>query len=100
MNAIVTTLLALVQQLLPVITTSATVQNIVNALVAILPAIVQEAEDLVPVVKNIIAALSANPAATADQLATLQALDAQCDAAFDTAAAAAQAQDGTAPPAS
>jgi hypothetical protein len=43
------------------------------------------------VVKNIIAALQANPATTESQLAALQALDQQADAAFEAAAASTDA---------
>jgi hypothetical protein len=96
MSAIVSAVIALIEAVLPNITVSAVVQQIIQTLITLLPAIVQEAEDLAPAVKNIIAALSSNPAATADQITQLQALDAQVDAAFDQAAAAAEAQDGSA----
>ena len=76
---------------------ASTITSIINALVALIPVLVKEYEALVPVVKNIIAALQANPATTADQLATLQALDAKVDSDFESAAAEAQAEDGTAP---
>ena len=93
MSSIATAVVALLTQLLPILSTSAgsTVIAVINALVQIIPVVVQEATDLVAPIKNVIAALSANPAATADQLATLAALDAQVDAAFENAAAAAGA---------
>jgi hypothetical protein len=93
LSIIVQAVIALIEAILPNLTVSATVEKIIQALIAILPAVVQEAQDLAPAVKNIIAALSASPAATADQLATLQALDAQVDTAFEAAATAAQAED-------
>ncbi len=90
MSAILTPIVALITQLLPLLgaATSASplITQIIETLVAILPSIVQEAIDLVPAIKNIIAALSANPATTAEQMATLADLDAKCDAAFEAAA--------------
>jgi hypothetical protein len=91
MNAIVQSILALLAQIAPLIKDSAAIASIISTVEQILPIVVQEAQDLVQPVKNIIAALSANPAATADQLAALQALDAKVDADFDAAVAAYQA---------
>ena len=89
MNAAITAVIALIEQLLPAITSAGNasiIASVLNALVSMLPFIIQEVQALITPVKNIIAALSANPATTADQLATLQALDAQVDAAFNDAA--------------
>jgi hypothetical protein len=94
MTAGMSIILTLLQQLLPLITTSgnaAVIGNVITALTNILPLVVSEVETLIPPIKNIIAALSASPATTAEQLATLQALDAQADAAFEAAAAATDA---------
>ena len=91
MTAVIQAILALVEQLLPLITSSgssATIDSIINALIKILPFVAQEVEALVPPIKNIIAALSESGVATADQMAALSALDASADAAFDAAAAA------------
>lgn len=99
MTSIVTGILAILQALVPSITTSATVQTIINSLIQIIPVLVKEAQDLVPMVKNIIAALGSNPASTAEQLATLKALDQLTDAAFEAAAAKAIAEDAAAQPA-
>ena len=96
MNVAVTALLALLAQWAPALGTPA-VSQLITALIELLPTLVQLGEDLVPAVKNIIAALSANPATTAEQLDRLQQLDAQIDAAFEAAATAAEAED--APPA-
>lgn len=87
MSAFVQAVLALVTGLLPKLADSATISNIIVTLTQLLPIVQQEIADVAPAVKNIIAALSANPAATADQLAALASLDAQVDAAFDKAAA-------------
>jgi hypothetical protein len=89
MTAAITAILGLIEQLMPAILSSSNValaDSIISALTSMLPFIIQEAQALVGPVKNIIAALSANPATTADQLAQLQALDAQVDAAFEAAA--------------
>jgi hypothetical protein len=93
MSALLTAVLAILQAVAPSLSSSATVQTVINALIQILPALVKEAQDLVPMIKNIIAALSANPASTTDQLATLKALDQITDAAFEAAAAKALAED-------
>jgi sensor domain CHASE-containing protein len=87
MSAIVTAVITLLGQLIPLIGTNSTLINtIINTLIAIIPEIVTEVETLIPPIKNIIAALSADPATTDAQMATLQALDQQCDAAFEAAA--------------
>jgi hypothetical protein len=90
MSEVITAVLSMIQQLLPLISNSGTEQTIaaiLQALTGMVPFIIQEIQALYTPVKNIIAALSANPAATADQLAALQALDQQVDAAFEQAAA-------------
>jgi hypothetical protein len=93
-SSIVTLLLTLVGQLLPAVGASTpAIQTIVNALVATVPALFQEAADLVPIAKNIIAALKANPATTQAQMVILNDLDAQCDAAFEDALAKSIASD-------
>jgi hypothetical protein len=97
-SSIVTLLLTLVGQLLPAVGASTSaIQTIINSMVAIVPALFQEATDLVPIVQNIIAALKVNPATTQAQLVILNDLDAQCDAAFEDALAKSIASD---PPAS
>lgn len=87
------TLLTLIESLLSEIGigTSSVVEKILAALIQIVPIIAQNATNFLTPVKNIIAALQSSGAVTADQMAALQALDAQCDAAFETAAAAAGA---------
>jgi hypothetical protein len=85
--------LTLVEALLPNIGVSsgsaALIDTIIAELIKLLPVVIQGAQALIGPIQNIIAALSANPATTADQLATLQALDKQCDTAFEAAATAA-----------
>jgi len=90
MTAALTAVLALIEQILPLLGSSQAtlIASIIDALTKWLPLIIQEVSALYTPVKNIIAALSANAATTADQLATLQQLDAQVDTAFEAAAAA------------
>lgn len=96
MSAAILALLGVLSQIAPVLGSSA-ITSVITALVQIVPTLITTVEDVVPMVKNIIAALQSNTAVTADQLAQLQALDAQVDAAFEAAATAAQAEDN--PPA-
>ncbi len=96
MGGLLTTILSLVQLITPSITSSSVVQKVVEALVELTPVVIDEAQDLIPEVKAIIASLSTNPATTSDQLAALKILDEKCDAEFDAAAAAAIAEDGEA----
>jgi hypothetical protein len=89
MTAALTAVLALIEQILPLLGSSQAtlIASIIDALTKWLPLIIQEVSALYTPVKNIIEALSANPATTADQLATLQQLDAQVDTAFEAIAA-------------
>ena len=61
MTAIIQAVLAMLTTLLPLITSAANanvIESIVTTLANMMPSIVTEAEALVPIVKNIIAALS------------------------------------------
>lgn len=89
-----TTILSLISALVPAGTNAALIEKIVAALIQIVPVVVKEYQDLVPIVRNIIAALKADPSTTAAQLEQLQALEVQWDAEFEAAAAAAIAEDG------
>ena len=91
MSALIPVILSLLQTLLPSLTASGTVgivAKIVETLIQIVPIVVQEVRDLIPEVKNIIAALQSTDGITEDQMAALEALDAQCDADFEAAATA------------
>lgn len=85
MNSIVNVVITLIQALLPNLSVSTTVQNILNALIEILPFVIKEYQDVLPEIKNIIAALSDSDAVTPEQLVALKQLDAQVDAAFEAA---------------
>ena len=90
MTAIISTILSMITTILPLVSSAGTatqIGGIIGTISSLLPLVTEEVNTLVPAVKNIIGALQTNPATTADQLASLKALDAQCDAAFDAAAA-------------
>lgn len=69
------------------------VGSIITILAEAAPLAVKAAQDVAPMVKNIIAALKANGAVTPEQWAALDALEKQIDADFDAAANAAEAED-------
>jgi len=86
-NIVITAVISLMGQLIPLVgTNSSLITSIIETLIAIIPEIVTEVETLIPPIKNIIAALTADPATTSDQMKTLANLDAQADAAFEAAA--------------
>ncbi len=87
-SLLASTALTVIADLAPLATDSSKIAGIISMLETWVPVIIKEATDLIQPVKNIIAALQGSASITADQLAALQALDAQCDAAFDAALAA------------
>ena len=91
MSAIGTAILALLQQLLPLITSgsaaSGVVTTVVNLLTTWLPLITTEVTALYTPIKNIIAALNSSGALTDQQIADLKTSEAAIDAAFDAASA-------------
>jgi hypothetical protein len=94
---IISTVLQTILSIIPQITDSKGINKIVTMLLQIVPIIVKEAQDLLPMVQNIIAALSSKDGVTADQVAALKVLDAQVDAAFEQAVAAYLANHPTQP---
>src|SRR5690242_14824884 len=92
--ALITSIIDLITSvLLPNLNSSSAIAKVINTLVQAVPIIIQEVKDMVGPVQNIIAALRSNSAITPEQLDQLDTLEAQLDANFDAAAAAAQAQD-------
>lgn len=87
-SAAVMAALTLIEQILPLLTGGSTtvslISNIIQALIKFMPLIENEVETVYQSVKNIIAALSSNPATTAEQMSSLQALDKQVDEAWDS----------------
>lgn len=71
--------------LIPLITSSAKINEIIAQLINIIPVALQEAQDVVPLIRNIISALSNSGAVTPDQVAALKALDAEIDASYAAA---------------
>ena len=101
MNILLTAVVGLLTSLLPSIESavgaSAIVDQIITTLVSLIPQVAQLAEDLLPEIQNVIAALQSNTVITPAQMQALEALQAQADAAFEAAAAA--AGDPATPPA-
>lgn len=92
MQQIIPLLLSLLQRLAPGATTSV-IGEVIAILSALVPVLVQEYKDLLPIVQNIIAALQSNGNISPEQWAALDTMSAQYDAEFMTALAAAKAQD-------
>ena len=94
-SSLATAVVAMLTTLLPLLSSSGAsavasiIASIIETLIQLIPVIEKEITALAAPIKNIIAALGSNPATTADQLATLQTLDAQVDSAFEAAASAA-----------
>lgn len=89
MSAIIAAILQLMTEVGPLLGSASSIAKAIAMLEEILPLVIKEAKDLLPMFKDAVAALStANTATTDDQLAQLAAMDAQVDAAFDAAAAA------------
>lgn len=83
--AIVTAVLSLISQMLPMLGTdnSKAISGIIKTLTSLLPLIVDQVGVTYIAVKNIINALGTHPAATADQLTDLAALDKTVDEAWN-----------------
>ncbi len=95
MDAVIQLSLGLLQQLLPSLSVAnaGLVAKIVEGLVALMPVLIKEYRDVLPMVKNVIAVLKDHTAVTPEQLGALQTLEAQIDADFETAATKALAED-------
>lgn len=95
MTALVQAIVALLTSLLPLLegastsTTTTLIEKIITALISIIPAAVQWAENLVPEIQNIIAVLKSNSNVTPEQFQALEAAEQSIDAAFEAAATAA-----------
>jgi hypothetical protein len=85
---IIPVILSLLQQLLPALSNSKTIQTIVSTLIALVPVIIQEYKDLLPIVKNIISALQGKDEITPEQMIELKALNKLVDDEFEAALAA------------
>jgi len=98
MSGIVTIILGLVSDLLPLLGVSAaaekTVAAIVSALTNLLPLVVNEIETVAPMVKQIIEDAKNKNELTPDQVSALNAVSVQYDAEFEKSVAAWQANHG------
>jgi len=87
MSGALTLLLTVLAQIAPSLHVSASITSIITTLVELIPILVKEFQDVVPLVKNIITALRGNNAITEEQLKSLDDLEAKIDAEFEAAAA-------------
>lgn len=91
MNAAVSAVLALIQQILPLLTAGGASTGVAGSIISVLttwlPLIATEVTALYEPVKNIITALQSSGALTDQQKTDLTALDAKVDQAFDAASA-------------
>lgn len=98
MQAIVTLLFSLLEEVAPGAST-AVIEKVIQLLIVLIPVVIQEYNDLLPLVQNIITALQQSSDITQAQWDALDALSTQYDADFKAALAAAEAQDAAAKPA-
>lgn len=87
MSEILTLLLTVLAQIIPSLNVPSSISAIVSTLVSLIPVLIKEYQDMVPIVRNIIAALKENSTITAEQLQQLDELEAKIDAEFEAAAA-------------
>jgi hypothetical protein len=98
MQAIITPLLALLQKLAPG-ATAEIIAEVISILTALIPILIQEYKDLLPIVQNVITVLQQSDDITDAQWDALDAMSAQYDAEFTAALNAAEAQDASSKPA-
>lgn len=88
----VSAIIALIEQFLPLLGTSAATSGLIGTIITTLENVIPLIVDFVPTVyqsvKNIITELKADPTTTTEQWATLDSIDTQLDAANDAAIAA------------
>jgi len=89
METAIASVLALIEEVIPLIDgagATGAVGKAIDTLEKVVPIVLKEAIALYQPVKNIIAALLATNGVTADQITSLQQLDAKLDAEFEDAA--------------
>lgn len=98
MQAIISLALSLLSQVVPQLAgaNAGLITQIVNGLVALVPLLIKEYNDAIPFIKNVITLLKTHNEITPEQLQTLDVLEVQIDAAFEAAAAQAEAEDAAA----
>lgn len=94
--AIITAALGVAQTAASLFTNSSQIGSVITMLEKAVPAAVQFGQDAFSIVENTITALRSNGNVTADQLAQLDALETQYDAAYDQVSAKDAADDAAA----
>lgn len=79
-------LLSLVATLAPALSSAESIASVISTLESIISVVTKEVQDVLPEIKNIIAALRSNGNITQDQMLALKALDMATDDAFEQAA--------------
>ena len=87
MSAAIVALLSVLAQIIPALSNSTAITNIINVLISLIPVVVKEIQDVEPLLTNIINALRGNNVITDQQLKDLDDLEAKIDAEFEAAAA-------------
>ena len=87
MSAILTLMLTFIESMLPTLASMApaAIAKIIADIEVALPILVKEAPAMVGPIQNLIESLGSNPGTSDEQMARLDAMDAQCDAALDAA---------------
>lgn len=87
--------LTLLQQILPQLggANAGLIAKIITGLEVLIPVLIKEYQDVVPMVRNVISVLKNNNQVTPEQWATLDQMETKIDADFEAAAARAQAED-------
>ena len=98
MTPIIQLALTLLEQIAPQLAgaNATLLEKIIEGLIALIPLLVKEFQDAIPFIQNIITLIKSNGAITPEQLQTLDDLEVQIDAAFETAATNALAEDAAA----
>lgn len=96
MLSVITNALALVAEIALPGSTAALVAKAVDQIGALVPVVIESYKDLLPAVQSSIKALRGSGSITDEDLAKLDAYEAQVDAAFDAADARAEAEDSAA----
>lgn len=93
LEALLSSGIALLSQVAPLLSTSGAITSAIKFAAAIIPPAAKLAQEGIPVIKAAIATIRGNALITKAQMDDLDALDAQCDAIFDTALEKAEAED-------
>jgi uncharacterized protein YjgD (DUF1641 family) len=80
---LLSTILQTILNIIPQFTNNKEINAVISMLTQIVPVIIKEAQDLLPMVQNVIAALSSKDEITPAQMDVLKALDAQTDQGYD-----------------